>query len=102
MKLLQLNLNETKDLQCDADLRNTFRCVRLLDFCKVCISADKFLVLNDHRCTWQAFSKPRVFMNVLFKKMKVIKSKYRNRLDDESWESRFRVSTSPVRPDIED
>jgi hypothetical protein len=33
--------------------------------------------------------------------MEVVTSKSRNRLDDESWESRFRVTASFMRPDIE-
>jgi hypothetical protein len=69
---------EMTDLHCDRDLKNAFRHVRLLDFHKFCLSADKFAVPSDNARRMTSVCGSMYIGEHFFSKMKVVKCKSRN------------------------
>jgi hypothetical protein len=91
---------EMTNLQCDTELRNKCQHVRLLDFCKHYLPVDKFPVLSDYGRRTSFFGNMYV-CEKFFSKMKVLKRKSRNRLDDERLQRYLRVAMSHILPKID-
>lgn len=92
---------ELIDLQCSAELKAKFRDVPLLDFYKFYLPAKSFPGLSCHALKMASLFGSTYICEQFFSKVKVLKSKHRNRLGDERLESSLRIATSQIEPDIE-
>jgi hypothetical protein len=63
---------EVLGLRCDTDLRNAFRHLLLLQFYKMCLIVDSFLVLSGHVRGARALFRSTCDCEYFFSKMKVL------------------------------
>lgn len=91
---------ELTELQCDSELKEKFK-LGLTDFYSKYFDKDNFLNIRLNSLKMMSHFRSTYVCEQLFLKMNFVKNKTRSRLKNYHLENSIKVSTSKIRPDID-